>query len=71
MYHAKRTASGFSTYAPEQDTYSLASLGLETALLAAIEHQQLVLYYQPATDPRTGAVRRVEALVRWRHPDLV
>jgi diguanylate cyclase (GGDEF)-like protein len=70
MYHAKRSASGYTTYSEAQDTHSLAKLGLEAALLTAIEHRQLVLHYQPALDPATGHVHRVEALVRWQHPDL-
>jgi diguanylate cyclase (GGDEF)-like protein len=70
MYHAKRTASGYSTYADEQETHSVVKLGLEAALLAAIEQRQLVLHYQPIVDPGSGQVQRVEALVRWHHPEL-
>jgi EAL domain-containing protein (putative c-di-GMP-specific phosphodiesterase class I) len=42
---------------------------MEAALLVALEQQQLVLHYQPAVDPATGEVLRVEALVRWDHPE--
>jgi EAL domain-containing protein (putative c-di-GMP-specific phosphodiesterase class I) len=37
-------------------------------LLAAISKNQLVLEYQPIVLRRDGAVRRVEALIRWNHP---
>ncbi len=68
--HNRARTDDNATYAEEHDTHSLVKLGLEAALLTAIEHRQLVLYYQPALDPATGQVHRVEALVRWQHPDL-
>jgi diguanylate cyclase (GGDEF)-like protein len=37
-------------------------------LRQAIELGQLELHYQPKVDARTGRVRSVEALMRWRHP---
>jgi diguanylate cyclase (GGDEF)-like protein/PAS domain S-box-containing protein len=38
------------------------------ALRSAIEHDQLVLHYQPKIDLRTGRPVAAEALVRWQHP---
>ena len=37
---------------------------------AAIDAGQLLLHYQPKADLPGGAVRGVEALVRWNHPDV-
>ena len=38
-------------------------------LKIAIDQHQLLLHYQPQVDIKTGALKGVEALVRWQHPD--
>ncbi|WP_298801997.1 EAL domain-containing protein [uncultured Pseudokineococcus sp.] len=44
---------------------------LDNDLAAALEGaEQIAVHYQPLVDPRTGAVRSLEALVRWEHPQL-
>ena len=43
-------------------------LQLEDDLSHAIDRAQLVVYYQPEIDLRTGAIIGIEALLRWRHP---
>jgi EAL domain-containing protein (putative c-di-GMP-specific phosphodiesterase class I)/CheY-like chemotaxis protein len=40
------------------------------ALRAALDADQIKVYYQPKVDTRTGVVRGVEALARWQHPTL-
>jgi diguanylate cyclase (GGDEF)-like protein len=42
---------------------------LEMDLRAAIERNELELYYQPLIDLRTNQVTGFEALARWRHPE--
>jgi diguanylate cyclase (GGDEF)-like protein len=42
---------------------------LEMDLRAAIERNELELYYQPLIDLRTNHVTGFEALARWRHPE--
>ncbi len=68
MNHAKQTGEEYCVYLPEYDPYSPRRLALLAELRDAIEHQQLVLHYQPMIDLRTGGIAAAEALVRWQHP---
>src|SRR5215211_883866 len=68
MYEAKRMRTGHEVYLPERDRHSRERLALVGELHAALKAGELILHYQPKADVRTGAVRGVEALVRWQHP---
>lgn len=68
MYVAKRTSSGYAFYDAEGDRHSLDRLALKGELRHAINHDELVLYYQPKIDFGSGRISGVEALVRWQHP---
>jgi len=70
MYQAKRKHAGFAVYKADHDTNSISRLGLSSELRDAIEADQLSLEYQPMVDIRSGRIFCVEALVRWRHPQL-
>ena len=43
---------------------------METELHRAIEREELIVYYQPKVDLKTGNILGMEALVRWQHPQL-
>ncbi len=68
MYEAKRMRTGHEVYLPSRDRHSRQRLALVGQLSDALQAGELALYYQPKADLRTGAVRGVEALVRWHHP---
>jgi diguanylate cyclase (GGDEF)-like protein len=70
MYAAKSSRSGYTVYTPDQDQNNPASLVLMGDLRRAIVDDQLFLLYQPKIDLQTGLVAGVEALARWRHPEL-
>ena len=41
-----------------------------TRLIAAIDADEIIPHYQPIIDMNTGRIVGIEALARWRHPDL-
>ena len=68
MYVAKKSAAGCALYYPHQEQQTATELSMGAELREAIEHNQLVVYYQPKVNMRTGLATRFEALVRWNHP---
>jgi len=68
MYHAKRLGTGVALYSAAEDEHRPNRLALLGELRTAIEHNQLLLHYQPKLDLRDGRLVGVEALVRWQHP---
>ena len=69
MYQAKRMRTGHEVYLAGRDHHSRQRLALVGELGSALEAGQLVLHYQPKAELRSGAIRGVEALVRWEHPE--
>ena len=67
MYAAK-ASNGIELYVADADQNSPRRLTLLGELRRAIDHDELVVYYQPKANIRTGRVVGVEALVRWNHP---
>lgn len=45
-------------------------LNLTNNLYRALDRQELMLYYQPQIDVKSGAIIGLEALLRWKHPEL-
>jgi diguanylate cyclase (GGDEF)-like protein len=69
MYVAKQRRSAIEVYDPERDNHDRDRLTLLGELGGAIRRGELVVAYQPKISLATGAVRGVEALVRWQHPE--
>lgn len=72
MYQAKKAGrNGFSFFEPTMSEGAIERLRLEHDLRLALQHDdEFVLYYQPQVDLTTDALIGVEALCRWRHPQL-
>ena len=68
MYRAKAARDGHHVYSGSDDADGAARLRTVQELGTAIAQGQLLLHYQPKADLSSGAVRGVEALVRWAHP---
>ena len=71
MYAAKEAGRNtFLLHSEEIKTQSVERLMLETGLRRALEHNEFVLHYQPKRDLKGNGISGVEALLRWRHPEL-
>ena len=70
LYEAKSAHSGVAVYRPGRDEVHLRQLRLMTDLRVSIQEHQLQLKFQPKLDASSARVRHVEALLRWRHPQL-
>jgi len=70
MYRAKDAGRGTYVFFEEAMNAEVVRRStLERELRQAIAQNEFFLNFQPQVDPRTGAVRGVEALLRWRHPE--
>lgn len=67
---AKRLGSGYELYRAQVDDEGRALLERVEELREAIPGGELTVHWQPQVELADGAVRRVEALVRWHHPEL-
>ncbi|ARU61104.1 hypothetical protein CBW65_08525 [Tumebacillus avium] len=60
----------YSLYAPAMNMKGIERLQLENGLRHALERDEFVLYYQPRINIETGQIIGMEALLRWKHPEL-
>jgi len=67
-----QSAGGNSYQFYSSELYALAveTLHLRNGLRQAIERDQFHLGYQPRVDVSSGAIKGVEALLRWNHPEI-
>ena len=57
-------------YAPSLKTRTAETLTLENKLRQALRNEEFVLHYQPKVDTESRRIAGVEALIRWRSPEL-
>ena len=69
MYVAKAQHLGTFAYDPTVDAHSAAKLAMVGDLRRALQHDELVLHYQPKVNISTGELVGAEALMRWQHPE--
>jgi diguanylate cyclase (GGDEF)-like protein/PAS domain S-box-containing protein len=71
MYRAKD--AGRNTYRffdPQMNVDAVEQLRMRNGLRRALERHEFVLHYQPQINLASGELVGVEALIRWRHPEL-
>lgn len=67
---AKQTALPYLFYAPSMNSRVAEKLRLETKLRRALANDEFLLFYQPKVDLKSGEIVGVEALIRWRDPEV-
>ena len=71
MYQAKAMGrDGAQFFTPELNERAHRRMRLESLLRHAIDRHELALHFQPRVDAASGALVGVEALLRWRSPEL-
>jgi diguanylate cyclase (GGDEF)-like protein len=70
MYSAKASGrNAYRRYEAAMNSESRDFLALEADLHGALREGGLVLFFQPEVDAQRGDILRLEALVRWLHPE--
>jgi diguanylate cyclase (GGDEF)-like protein len=62
--------NNFQFYSDDINRRCKQRIRLEADLHHALERGELVVFYQPKVDLKTGAILSMEALLRWQHPQL-
>ena len=71
MYHAKNQGrDNYQFYSASLTQEAIRRLDLKSNLRLALERNEFFLVYQPQLDLASGRIKSLEALIRWRHPDL-
>jgi len=70
MYAAKaQSRGGYQIFEPALHEAAVGRLALEADLQRGIEEGQFALRYQPILELASGRLVRLEALLRWHHPE--
>ena len=71
MYRAKDLGrNAYQLYTPSMNARSFERLAMESSLRHALARGEFTLVYQGKLDLVSGRLSGVEALVRWRHPEM-
>ncbi|WP_429058079.1 putative bifunctional diguanylate cyclase/phosphodiesterase [Aeromonas jandaei] len=70
LFHSRKTHVPYVIYDNSLLNETARRKHLASDMVMALEHNALELYYQPIVNLETGRCEAVEALLRWRHPEL-
>ncbi len=69
LYKAKGNGrAGWAAFTPELEHQARQRRELEEDLQGALEHNELMIFFQPQIDAKTREMTGCEALQRWAHP---
>ncbi|MDT8338425.1 MAG: EAL domain-containing protein [Sulfurimonas sp.] len=72
MYNAKKLGkNSFSFYDVEFKKEAVAHTQMVTNLKQAVQKHELELYFQPQNEASSGNIVGIEALLRWKHKDMM
>jgi EAL domain-containing protein (putative c-di-GMP-specific phosphodiesterase class I) len=71
MHFAKEQGrDNYQFYSRAMNATALEKLSMESQLRKALERGEFLLHYQPKIWASTGRIVGLEALIRWKHPEL-
>jgi diguanylate cyclase (GGDEF)-like protein/PAS domain S-box-containing protein len=71
MLRARETGlNNYQHYKPSMNARALERLTLENDLRSALSRYELCTFFQPQVEIKTGEITGMEALLRWKHPEL-
>lgn len=71
MYRAKQAGrNNYHLFGADMAENAAAVKQMESQIGNALERGELCLHYQPRVDAVSGDITGVEALLRWRHPEM-
>lgn len=69
MFSAKKSRNNYCFYQQGMEDQVARRMELENELRYAINHDQLLLHYQPQVELKSNSVVAAETLIRWKHPE--
>ncbi|WP_354643328.1 putative bifunctional diguanylate cyclase/phosphodiesterase [Kitasatospora camelliae] len=71
LYRAKEAGRGrWTLFDPKENARAVSRYAVSVRMPAALDRGEFFIDYQPMVDLADGSLVAVEALVRWRHPQL-
>ncbi|MEU9127222.1 EAL domain-containing protein [Kitasatospora sp. NPDC048540] len=71
LYRAKEAGRGrWTLFDPKENARAVSRYAVSVRMPSALDRGEFFIDYQPMVDLASGSLVAVEALVRWRHPQL-